>query len=234
MHGSTIVHRPASIKFSYFLLSAYIELSCRFTRYVNSGLSFLNLEQLRKSYKTLDLQKTILPELVSDEKLNQNGQWPPEQWLWKAIFEHNPEYLALFNSTTHCNCASHREIEMNQDIGSQCCVVIHYCNSIDGTTVLDSQDGFARSVVQYLTEKVPDFVQKIKNKIPSCVAMPKKKLGNPLGLHQKTGSSRWRATIESIIWFWQQDEQRWCRTKGGRERCCQFISIAVACPTMIL
>lgn len=132
----------------------------RFSRYVNSGVAFLDLDHLKQAYAPSDLQSWILPSLANDTNLTSKGQWPPEQWLWNAMFEHNPEYLTLFGNSTHCNCASHPHGMEKQ------CKVVHYCNAGAGQSVFSSQERFSVSVKQYLQEHEPKLVKWIKKQQP--------------------------------------------------------------------
>ena len=91
-----------------------------FSNYINTGLTMISKERLKNNKKFSFINKLIF-SVTSNEILTSLGQWPPEQWLWNAIFESNKELIAFYDRGIHCNCAT----GFNNEI---CKYVLHYCN----------------------------------------------------------------------------------------------------------
>lgn len=133
-----------------------------FGRYINSGIVFLDLHRRNEAYNRSVLTNYIIPHVHKNESLQAEGTWPPEQWLWNSIFEHYPQYLALFNESTSCNCATH---EMYP--GADECQLAHYCNT--AKPLLFKTDGgiesdllpFSSSLAEYIKTSRPRFYSKV-------------------------------------------------------------------------
>ena len=133
-----------------------------FTRYINSGIVFLDLHRRNEAYNRSVLTDYIIPHVHDNESLQRDGTWPPEQWLWNAIFEHYPQYLALFNNSTSCNCATH---EMYP--GADECELAHYCGTAE-PLLFNSSGGIGSDLLSFsssLAEYVQDLRPKLYKKI---------------------------------------------------------------------
>jgi len=122
----------------------------------------LDLHRRNEAYNRSVLTNYIIPHVHKNERLQAEGTWPPEQWLWNSIFEHFPDYLALFNESTSCNCATHELYP-----GADECQLAHYCNT--AKPLLFKTDGgiesdllpFSSSLAEYIKTSRPRFYSKV-------------------------------------------------------------------------
>ncbi|KAL7529983.1 hypothetical protein ACHAWF_003191, partial [Thalassiosira exigua] len=131
-----------------------------FDRYVNSGVAFLDLRRRAASYNHTELAEVLVPDVAGDKNLTTRGQWPPEQWLWNALFQRRPEYLALFRNVTQCNCASHKTFP-----GVDQCKLAHYCNT-KATSLFDDKGRFSSSLADYVRRSLPGLFRRVASATP--------------------------------------------------------------------
>lgn len=69
------------------------------------------VDTTRIPYTVDMLVNKIIP--FCKDKNREKGQWPPEQWLWNAMFDlWNPSGLVLYNQgELQCNCANRFQCE---------------------------------------------------------------------------------------------------------------------------
>lgn len=133
-----------------------------FTRYINSGVVFLDLHRRNEAYNRSVLTNYIIPNVHENKTLQAKGTWPPEQWLWNSIFHRYPNYLAIFNDSTSCNCATHKLYP-----GGDECKLAHYCNT--PVPLLFNASGgiasdllpFSSSLADYIRESRPRLYSKV-------------------------------------------------------------------------
>ena len=133
-----------------------------FTRYINSGIVFLDLHRRVEAYNRSVLTNQIIPHVHKNESLQAEGTWPPEQWLWNSIFEHYPQYLALFNDSTSCNCATHELYPSTDE-----CQLAHYCNTAE--PLLFNATGEIESDLLPFSSSLADFLRESRPRLYSKV-----------------------------------------------------------------
>jgi len=133
-----------------------------FARYVNSGVAFVDLLRREAAYNATALKRDMVPAVHRDKGLQTEGRWPPEQWLWNAMFHHHPRFLALFDNATQCNCATHRAFP-----GAEACKLAHYCNTA-AASLFDSARRlpFSESLAEYIEKSSPRLYRRVTTAEP--------------------------------------------------------------------
>lgn len=100
-------------------------LSQDVVRTINTGLLLVDLECIPPNWYSTMVEQSIT---VTQKLHKDSGQWPPEQWLFSAMFETYPQLFQPLPLRWHRHC-SELDVSKNNEVLERA-MYMHYCGTV--------------------------------------------------------------------------------------------------------